>query len=311
MITKNLKIFFASLFASVAFFSLLNAFYVKIQNSSMAQEQIPLAAQSVMPKEYLVPDIKIEELNINARGAIAVTIDGYGNETVLFDKDSEKILPIASITKLLSALVVFDLKETYNMNDFIRIEKESAEQIGIKVLREGEYMRVEDLVYVSLINSSNDTAHALASIITEEAFVDLMNIYAREIGLNNTYFINSTGLDDDDNYNYSTAEDLVKLSRFILENYPEIFEITSYRKHSILNRDGLLRHTAVNTNILLDEFSQIIGGKTGWTVRSKGTLVIIMENPNGKGYLINVVLGANDRFKEMRELIEISRKMQQ
>ena len=158
------------------------------------------------------------------------------------------------------------------------------------------------------MESSNDAAYALTEPIGEEGFVDLMNLYAKDLGLKSTSFVNPTGLDPDDPLkptNLSTAEDLVDLTKYILENYPQIFKITNMISYNVLTPEKTSHHfIEKNTNRLLTEFFQIVGGKTGWTPKAQGCLLIVLKNPKSEGYFINVVLGSKDRFADMRKIIK-------
>ncbi|HHE76437.1 MAG TPA: D-alanyl-D-alanine carboxypeptidase, partial [Candidatus Parcubacteria bacterium] len=219
--------------------------------------------------------------------------------------------PIASVTKLMTSLVVFDLKETYNLNQIIKISKEAVSQEGDSRwggLKVGENLSVKNLLYMALIESNNDAAFALTEPVGEKAFVDLMNLNARKIGLKNTRFFNPTGLEPDDlsdPINYSSAYDLARLAEYILNNYPKIFEITENESISILKPDGSLHHfIPENTNRLLEVVPGVIGGKTGWAPRASGCLVLVIKNPKKDGCFINVVLGSRDRFGDMKKIIE-------
>lgn len=257
---------------------------------------------------------KIDGLQINAKSAIIVYIDKNWKANVLFDLNSENILPIASLSKLMTALVIFELKETYHPLDEILITREAIAQEGFSKYGDliiGEKITVENLLNKMLIESSNDSAFALAKYIGEKPFVDLMNLYAKKIGLDRTLFINSTGLDIDssDKTNFSSAEDLINLTKYILQNYPEIFQITKKQSYEFLKPDGSLHHfVAQNTNELLPEYPQIVGGKTGWTPLANGCLLEIVERPDNSGYYINVILGADDRFAEMRKILNTELK---
>lgn len=262
------------------------------------------------------PSLEFEDLEIRAKAAISVEIDEKGRERILFEKNPKESLPIASLTKLMTAFVVFDLKETYDLSQEIRIGKEAINQEGSSKygdLREGGYLSVESLVYIMLIESSNDAAFALAEPIGQEGFVGIMNLYAKDLGLEDTQFINPTGLEPNspkEPANLSTAEDLAELAKYILEKYPQIFEITSYQSYKVLNPNGSLHHfIPTNTNELLLEIPEIVGGKTGWSPEAGGCLLLVLESPRN-GYFINVILGSDDRFGEMRKLIEEVNKIQ-
>lgn len=253
----------------------------------------------------------LKDLEIEAKASIVVEIDSKGNERILFEKNSEEPLPIASLTKLMTALVVFDLNETYDFSQLILITKEALLQESNSKygdLRVGEKLSVENLLHIMLIESSNDAAFALTTPIGEEGFVGLMNFYAKNLGLENTQFVNSSGLEPDDSKepkNLSTTTDLAKLAKYILENYPQIFEITSKQYYEVLKPDGFVHHfIPKNINELLGEIPEIIGGKTGWALEAGGCLLLVLKGLQKDSYYIAVILGSNDRFSEMRKIIE-------
>ncbi len=321
---KKLKIFLITLFLSLPFWWGINSLAKNFEDFWFLQEitknpQIFAAQinQQILEKEIKEAELeklqaeRLKSLEIEARAAISVEIDEQGNEKILFEKNSQQLLPIASLSKLMTALVIFDLDETYNLSQLITITKEAVEQEGSSKygdLKAGESLSVESLLYIMLIESSNDAAFALTELIGKKGFVGLMNIYAKELELKNTYFVNPTGLDLDDSRNspnYSTAEDLVKLTKYILRNYPQIFEITINQSYEILMPNGLTHHfIPENTNKLLGEVPDIIGGKTGWSFSAGGCLLLVVDNPNKNGYFVNIILGAKDRFNEMRKLMD-------
>ena len=107
--------------------------------------------------------------------------------------------------------------------------------------------------------------------------------------------------------NYSTPLDLVKLSVYIAEHYPIIFEISTVQKHVSTNTVGSFNHLTVSTNELLADASvplSIIGGKTGETPQSGKNLVLITKAPEEKGFLVNIVLGSEDNFGDMKTMLD-------
>ena len=135
-----------------------------------------------------------------------------------------------------------------------------------------------------------------------------MNLEAREFGLFNTHFFNPTGLDPDnlqDPANYSTSKDMAMLASAIVQAYPQIFDILAIAQRDLLEQ-GTFHHAMKNTNELLS-FTEwptlVVGGKTGWTPLAKGNLVLVLEGPKSRGYLVNVILGADDRFSQMKTLV--------
>ncbi len=164
-----------------------------------------------------------------------------------------------------------------------------------------------------LVESSNDAARALAEIIGEKKFVGLMNSEIKKIGIKHTHFVDPIGLDPDfpnQAYNYSTADDLAKFVQYILEQaktdakIAKIFEITKNTEHMILLSNGNQHHKAQTTDKLLEEFPNIVGGKTGQTPKAKQCLLIILPQPKSEqGYLVSIILGSNNRFGEMKQII--------
>lgn len=313
----RLKIFLIVFVLSLPFWWGVNALAENLEDfwfwQEMAKSPQIFVAQVKPYYQYAKIKRLAENLEIKAEAAISIEINKKTNKKrVLFKKNPQERFPIASLTKLMTALVVFDLDETYNFSQLIPITKEAVEQEGVSrygELKEGEYLSVESLLYIMLIESSNDAAFALAEAIGEDGFVELMNLYTRDLGLENTYFIDSTGLDPDDPQgpiNYSSASDLVKLTNYILKKYPRIFEIAINNSYEVLNPDGSLHHfIPENTNELLGEIPEIIGGKTAWTPAAGGCLLLVLKNPSKNSYFINVILGAEDRFEEMQKLIEL------
>jgi D-alanyl-D-alanine carboxypeptidase len=214
---------------------------------------------------------QVKDLEIEAEAAISVFVKPDGSEKILFEKNAQKPLPIASLTKLMTANVVL---EYYDVSD----------------------SKISYLLYPLLISSDNNAALNLAKFLNEEAFVDLMNLEAKKLGMENTRFFNPTGLDPKENkdqINHSTAKDLIKLAKDITTNHPLIWEITTTKAFE----------DNINTNELLDELPTIIGGKTGDTPRAGGCLLLILKAPKGRGYLVNVILNSKNRFEEMKKLI--------
>jgi len=251
-------------------------------------------------------------LDLNAKAAISVKVDRQGNKKVLFEKNSQEQLAIASLTKLMTGFVVFDLDETYSFFDLILITKKAVNQEGFSKyqdLKIGERLSVENLLYIMLLESSNDAAFVLTEPIGIKSFVKMMNIYAQDMNLENTYFINPTGLELDDSNqtkNYSTVRDLAQFTEYAFRKQPRLFEFTINQSQTIINEDGSVHHVILeNTNELLEEIPGILGGKTGWTPAAGGCLLIILDDLESSDYYINIVLGAKDRFVEMRKIINL------
>jgi D-alanyl-D-alanine carboxypeptidase len=250
----------------------------------------------------LVRDNDVLDFATQATSAISVLLDRTGKEKVLFAKNIEETLPIASITKLMTAKVVL---ENYDLQKEIVITREAvAQEESLGELTAGQTLTVQQLLYPLLMESSNDAAFALFNDydgMTRVKFVEMMNAAAREMGLANTYFYNPSGLEPEEDrvsngLNYSTAADLVTLTKNLLDK-PLIWDILQ------TSRINLYGPILANGNKLLDKMPGVLGGKTGYTEQAQGCFVLVVEAPADKGILVNVILGAPDRFLEMENLI--------
>ncbi|MFH1575829.1 MAG: serine hydrolase [Candidatus Nealsonbacteria bacterium] len=248
-------------------------------------------------------DNKADDLEIDGRAAISILLNNYGGEKILFEKNSKESVPIASLSKLLTVDVIL---KNYDLTKEIVITKKAVgQEESFGKLKVGQILTVEQLLYPLLMESSNDAAFALANDydgIDEQTFVDMMNEDAKTLGLNDTNFVNSSGLDPEEyepkeKINVSSAHDLSRLIKHLLDT-PLVWEILSMPKISIYGE------TLTSTNKLLDKIPGIIGGKTGYTDTALSCFVLVVEAPNNKGKVINIILGTtNERFSEMEKLI--------
>ncbi len=308
---KNKKLtFFLPLIAFPVFIWIVFSFVAGRDTSNTVTEEEQVE-ERIYPEYIGYPD---DNANLEASAAFSLYYDDKG-ERILLEKNADEALPIASISKLMTALVVF---ENYNLDEAIRVtEYDVTSRTEFRDFRAWSETKIGEMIYPMLIESNNSAAFALALISSRfikeeedavERFVKKMNAIAREIGLKETYFINPSGLDGREQYNYSTAREIALFSRYLLENKKEIFEITNTPSYRLYSPDGMVYYEVLNTNVFLhtkenDWQERIIGGKTGWTRVAYGCLLLILESPEEEGYIINVVLGAEDRFREMEKLV--------
>jgi serine-type D-Ala-D-Ala carboxypeptidase (penicillin-binding protein 5/6) len=259
---------------------------------------LPVSRISYFP----VRDFNIAEPQIQAK-SIAL-YDTRSSRFLLVKNASEK-LPIASITKLMSAIVILenlDLNEIFT----VRAEDINVDGNGADLYR-GEKIKGEDLFKIMLIKSSNDAAltFANAARIKGIDFVAKMNDKAAELGMFNTHFEDPAGLDDKSGF--STAEDLIRLVSYIPKD-SKIWQVLKIQTADVVSADGKLSHHVINTNQLLGVLPDIIGGKTGFTDSAMGTMVLEVWVNKGRDAIIGVVIGSNDRFGDMKNLIEWAQK---
>lgn len=273
-------------------------FPVQELNAQAQAYVLPVSQASYLPiRNFNITD---PETDAKAAGVYDVR-----SERFLYAKNIDQRLPIASITKLMTAIVVI---ENLPLNDNFTV---SAEDINVdgqdQDLNKGEIIRGSDLLRIMLIKSSNDAALTLSSNAAKQNInlVSKMNDKAKLIGMLNTKFNDPAGLEDSDSY--STVSDLVKLVRYI-GKYPVIWDILLTRSADVRSLNGLATHHLINTNRLLSEMDNIIGGKTGYTDGALETMVlevsVDLRNSKAGDQLISVVLGSKDRFSETKKLID-------
>lgn len=309
--TRNLKFFLILFILSFSFWWGVNVLGTGLETFFYQRElthnpKILAAQADQLAFEERIRSLKplrlkrVADLVVDSKSAISLLVNNQGEERILLNKDIDKQLPIASLTKLMTAYVVL---ENYDLGKEIRISKEAVEQEeDLGKLEVGRFLTVRNLLYPLLIESSNDAAFALANdydSMTEETFVELMNLQAQKLGLQNTYFINVTGLDPDDSeeINYSSARDLTIFAQELLKT-SLIWQILSTPQIDLYGVE------LVNSNKLLGKIPKIVGGKTGYTEEALGCFLLVSEAPKSNRYLINVILGTNNgRFSEMEKLI--------
>lgn len=216
----------------------------------------------------------------------------------LYKKNITTILPIASITKLMTALVFLDLNPGWS--NIVTLQPID-EVYKAKYVYRGEQITVRDLFYLSLVGSDNNATQALvrSTGLTNQEFLLKLQARATSLGLVDTQFADVTGLSAD---NVSTAADLVILATQAWQQ-PEILAASSANEYQLEIKGSGLRRRVVNTNKLLNGFLNVEAGKTGYTDEA-GYCLIAKINDNGNS-IITVVLGSQDednRFQDAKAL---------
>lgn len=211
----------------------------------------------------LIPSVKADSLNLDATSAILID---KASGKVLYEKNADEKLPMASMTKIMSMLLIMENINEGNLSytDKVIISKNASGMGGSQVfLQEGEEYKVEDLLKCIAVSSANDAVVAMAEKISGsvEKFVELMNNKAKEIGLLNTNFANPHGLDNENHY--STARDMAILAQELLK-YEDILKFTSIYEDYLTKPDGS-QVWLVNTNRLVRFYDGVDGLKTGYT----------------------------------------------
>jgi D-alanyl-D-alanine carboxypeptidase len=251
----------------------------------------------------LQKELVISPGSITAKAAI---IYDPTTKRVLYEKNAQARLPLASLTKLMSAEAV--LSADAGRDAEVAVTADSLKPEGDWGLKVGEYWPVDDLVRFGLVASSNDAMAAAAGILGADA-VTAMNARAKELGLTQTYFFNPTGLDLDVETAgaYGSAEDIAKLATVFLAQYPAFFEATTKPSVSISSPSHTLQ--ATSTSVPLQDIPGLIGAKTGYTDLAGGNLVAAFDLEVGHPIIIAVLGSTRDgRFEDVKTLINSARE---
>ncbi|GHH98135.1 D-alanyl-D-alanine carboxypeptidase family protein [Neobacillus kokaensis] len=219
---------------------------------------------------------------------------------VLFEKEAHTKRRIASITKIMTAILAI---ESGKMERTVTVSEKATRAEGSSVyLKPGQKIKLEDLVYGLMLRSGNDTAVAIAEFVggSVEGFAYLMNQKAKEIGMVNTHFANPHGLDDHENH-YSTAYDMALLTRYAMQN-KTYQKISGTKVHRAPNPNEAWDYKWTNKNRLLTKYKYCTGGKTGFTKRAKRTLVTTAAK--GDMELIAVTLNGPDDWNDHISMYE-------
>lgn len=262
---------------------------------------LPVSEANYLP----IRDFTVSEPVIDARAAGLYDVK---SGRFLYAQNISKRLPIASVTKLMTAIVIVD---NLNLEEIYTVAPENINVDGLGAdLYKDEQLRGLDLLKIMLIRSSNDAALTFATQAQRRGIdlIDKMNEKAQYLGMANTHFSDSAGLDD--NNTFSTVADLVKLVSYA-SNYDLILKILTTPIANVGSADGRINHNLINTNKLLGHVVDIIVGKTGYTDSALGTMVLEVGLNNNGNRLISVLLGSNDRFGETSKLIEWGKRAYQ
>ena len=238
---------------------------------------------------------KAVELDLDGKSALLMDV---ATGTVLYEKNAHEALSPASVTKVMTMLLIMEAIDSGKIgwDDMVTASEAAAAKGGSQIyLKVGETMSVSDMVKSIAVSSANDCACAMAEHLagSESAFVDMMNARAKELGMNDTHFVNCTGLDDDpEAANHKTsAYDIAVMSRELLKNHPDIKKFTTIWMDTL--RGGAFGLS--NTNKLIRFYSGATGLKTGFT---SGAGYCLSASAEREGLeLIAVVMGSSSSQK--------------
>lgn len=331
---KKIKLTMKFLFISISFLIIFTGIFLILKAETIKEEEVVNEENKEEIKEELeevkekLEEVKETEektteevvneiyrfdtIKLKARSAVVWDMN---QEKILFEKNSKDSLPLASITKIMTAIVA---NEKAKSDLTITMDPYFMEQQGQSGLLINEIWYLKDLIEIIMLTSANDGAYAIASTVGSQVldgkdpedgvrrFVSEMNKKAKEIGLSKTFFNNPTGLDINELSAgaYGSANDVVKMTSYVYLNHPEIVRSTKYdsiEKISVNNH----RHHFTNTNLSVHNIKNLAASKTGYTDLAGGNLVVVIDADFNYPVII-VVMGSTfyGRFEETEKLIE-------
>ena len=255
--------------------------------------------ENFLSSSQIIPWRKKEKIDLPIISASSAIIIGLNDNFIFFQKEPKKILPIASLSKLMTSLIVLD---NLPLEEKIIIPKEISliETSRGTNLLPGEKISVKDLLAMALIASSNQAAAAFSIPLPDIA--SRMQKKAKELNLNNTFFAEPTGLSS---LNRASAEDLFKLTKYIWFNKPEIFKITKIKEKEIISSKRKIQLTNINPLAKRNDF---LGGKTGYTNQANGTLISIFQWKEKSEPAVIIVLNSKSRVTDTLNLLNWLKK---
>jgi len=265
-----------------------------------ASTNLATDTQEVTPK--IITDVKIY--------ADAAFVWDVVGQRALYQKNADEPLPLASITKLMTALVAYELVTS---DTPVTITKTAAAQQSGGSFTEGEVFAAKELADFALISSYNSAAYTLAATVGEllgdedavTQFVAAMNIRAEELNLTTLEYVNPTGLDVSatEAGAVGSARDTAFLMEYILLNHPEILTPTVTEYTRLYNQSGAF-HEAYNTNDILTDIPNLLGSKTGFTDLAGGNLIIAFDAGYNRPIIVTVLGSSrNERFSDIKKLV--------
>lgn len=252
----------------------------------------------------------------NAHASIVIDVD---SGTVLHAENANEHRQIASLTKIVTAMLVID--HVKDREELLTVSERATRVVGSKVgcpssgyctsnrIIEGEQLRVNDVLKAMLMSSSNDAATALAEYVggDMETFVAMMNDRMRELGLVDTNFCTPSGLETDgiEKSCYSTAYDIASVMAHMLAHsqYDALWEIMRTEEDVFFGADTQLEHKIGNTDKLLGELDGLVSAKTGFTPNAGFSLILAAQDPQNKHRVVAVVLDNPYRWTDIQDMV--------
>jgi len=291
-----ISVFLGTIFFTGQFLLSVNLPLGLIMSSKIQSHEEKKVFSSWNPLIPQVGGVSTSNFSLSARSALSYELT---DEKMVFAKNINEKLPMASLTKIMTAYLALEegIDKRYRVSS-------SAALIGENVmgLSEGEILTLEELLYGLMLPSGNDAAEVIAegSPYGRDGFVEEMNKRAKQLGLGNTHFTNPSGLEGDGDQ-VTTVVDLLKLTKTALENKNFLKVVSTYEKELPNNNEHKYYRLFNDTN-LLTSYPGVKGVKTGFTWEAGLCLVTYLEHNGHK--IIAVILNSQNRRQEMKDLLD-------
>ncbi len=308
------KLFLSSFFAVFVGLTLLFAF-LNSQNSNISTYS-PLPNFLTLFKNGQVSTLSvwIPQLNSQVIGSIIKTPEVSARASLMYDLTTNKVLfkknikeklPMASLTKIMTAIVALENKKKDDKYVVTKKDLIGEDSMGLEA---GEVLSLEELLYGLILHSGNDAAETIANNFPggRTKFIEAMNNKVRSLGLSDTNFTNPTGLEGDGKQ-YTTAYDLIVITRYAVLNFPLFDEVVSTFDYNISQTKTHKAYFLENETNLLTSYPGVKGIKTGYTPEAGFCLVTYLDYRGHK--IIGILLGSDNRRDEMKELLDYSLKI--
>ena len=219
----------------------------------------------------------------------------------IYGKNDNAIMPIASLAKIMTIVTILNNRNT---DDTILVSAKAIKEEGDYGLFVNEKFKIRDLAKFTLIGSANDGAYALSE--SKNNLLEKINNKVRKIGMQNTLFLNFTGLDINENFSgaYASAQDVNVMTMYALKTYPEIFKASVLPEINVKSESGF-DHNIKNTNNIIDKIPNLLFSKTGFTPLAGGNLTIIYKNKYEHNIAITVLGSTSEgRFSDIEKIID-------
>ncbi len=287
--------FFNGTSSDTSYESPLPSFLTRSENSQVTLIDVWLPfIEKIQGSEKEIPDFT----------AKSVLMYDLTTDKTLFEHNAKEKMPMASLTKIMTAIVALENRKENDRYIVRSVDLVGEDSMGLEA---GEILTLEELLYGLMLNSGNDASEVLAHNHPQgrEAFLKAMDDKAKSLGLSDTKFSNPSGLQGD-GVQYTTAYDLLVMTRYMLSNYPEMRKIVSTYEYIIPANDRHKEFHLFNETNLLTTYPGVKGVKTGFTPEAGMCLVSYLDYEGH--HIIGILLNSENRREEMRNFLDLSLK---